>query len=170
MIIDLASVGKEPRPIAAAFEPHEIEIDENTPLARAAEFRGEIARGSDERTRVSGHISAAVSATCARCLTPLEVPIDIDFEDIFADASTEPSSDELEIQAGDLDESLISGSELDLAEIVREQIVLASGETTLCQEDCRGLCSKCGENRNLIDCKCEDDEIDPRWAALKNLN
>jgi uncharacterized protein len=42
-------------------------------------------------------------------------------------------------------------------------------EQVFCREDCRGLCAKCGANRNATDCGCEEKEIDPRWAGLKNL-
>ena len=57
----------------------------------------------------------------------------------------------------------------DSVEVVREQILLAMPEQVFCWEDCKGLCPKCGTNLNLIDCKCADDEVDPRWAALKSL-
>jgi uncharacterized protein len=36
---------------------------------------------------------------------------------------------------------------LDLAEVVREQIVLAVPLRRLCREDCRGLCPSCGTNQ-----------------------
>ena len=39
----------------------------------------------------------------------------------------------------------------------------------LCSEDCKGLCLKCGQNLNLGDCGCEDDNIDPRWEGLKAI-
>jgi uncharacterized protein len=42
-------------------------------------------------------------------------------------------------------------------------------EQAFCREDCRGLCEKCGANQNLIDCKCEEKEIDPRWQGLREL-
>jgi len=82
----------------------------------------------------------------------------------------EPTVAEAEVAEQELDESLVIGGKIDMADIVREQILLAIPEQLLCSEDCRGLCPKCGENRNLIDCNCADDDIDPRWAALKNLN
>jgi uncharacterized protein len=69
----------------------------------------------------------------------------------------------------DLDVDAITSDELDLKEVVREQILLNLPEQEFCGEDCKGLCQKCGTNLNLIDCKCEETEIDPRWAALKNL-
>jgi len=64
---------------------------------------------------------------------------------------------------------VFEGDELDLTELVREQILLNLPEQTFCNPDCKGLCPKCGQNRNLIDCNCEENETDPRWAALKNL-
>jgi uncharacterized protein len=68
-----------------------------------------------------------------------------------------------------LDESLVENGLIDTAEVVREQILLAIPDQVFCREDCKGLCPKCGANLNLIDCKCSDDDIDPRWAALRNL-
>jgi uncharacterized metal-binding protein YceD (DUF177 family) len=35
-------------------------------------------------------------------------------------------------------------------------------------EDCQGLCSRCGGDRNLGECAC-GPEIDERWAALGSL-
>jgi uncharacterized protein len=64
----------------------------------------------------------------------------------------------------------VIGGSIDLSEVIREQMILAIPEVVLCKEDCEGLCDKCGKNLNLLNCKCKEDEIDPRWAALKNLN
>jgi uncharacterized protein len=170
MIIDLASVGREPKPLQATFEADSIELDDGTRLTVPAVFEGRINRGRDDRIRVAGHISSKAVSECSRCLEPVERPLEIDFEDVFVDEANEPTTDEKELADDELDESFIAEPMLDLGEIVREQLVLATDEAVICKEDCRGFCPKCGENRNLIDCKCGDDEIDPRWAALKNLN
>jgi uncharacterized protein len=39
----------------------------------------------------------------------------------------------------------------------------------LCREDCKGICPECGIDRNTGECSCVADDIDPRWAALKNF-
>jgi uncharacterized protein len=39
----------------------------------------------------------------------------------------------------------------------------------LCDEDCAGLCQKCGQNLNQGKCDCPAEEIDPRWAKLNEL-
>ena len=169
MIIDLASVGKNRKPIELAFEPNDIDLDEGTQLTEKAVFAGDISRDGS-KTHVRGQIKAEVEIDCVRCLEPVSKKLDVEFEDIFVDAADEPTDDEIELGYDELDESLIDGEEIDMADVVREQLILATTETVLCKEDCKGLCPKCGGNRNLIDCKCEENETDPRWAALKNLN
>ncbi|MGQ0540872.1 MAG: DUF177 domain-containing protein, partial [Blastocatellia bacterium] len=74
-----------------------------------------------------------------------------------------------EVSGEDLDVDLLIDDSLDLNEIVREQILLNLPQQIFCKEDCKGLCPKCGANINLIDCNCNETEIDPRWAALNNL-
>ena len=169
MIIDLASVGRTPKPIGLAFEPDDIDLDEGTRLTDKAVFAGEISRDGT-KTHVRGRIETKVETDCVRCLEPVAKDIDIEFEDIFIDATEEPTDDEIELGKDELDESLITDDEIDMAEVVREQLILATTETVFCKEDCKGLCPKCGGNRNLIDCKCEEKTQDPRWAALRDVN
>ena len=169
MIIDLASVGTNAKQIELAFEPEDIDLNEGTRLTTNVAFSGDISRDGS-KTHVRGRIEAGVETDCVRCLEPVAKTIDVQFEDIFVDAAEESTVDEIELGEDDLDESLITTNEIAMAEVVREQLILATTETVYCKVDCKGLCPKCGGNRNLIDCRCEDNEIDPRWAALKNLN
>jgi uncharacterized protein len=168
MIIDLASVGKNPKTIELEFEPANIDLDDGMQLAENAAFNGEISRDGT-RTRVKGSITTVVSTECSRCLEPVAKDIHLGFEAVFVDAADEPTEDEIEVTVEELDESLITDDKIDMSEVVREQLILAMIEKVLCQVDCKGLCPQCGGNRNLIDCKCEENVIDPRWAALKNL-
>ncbi|MGB6974060.1 MAG: DUF177 domain-containing protein [Terracidiphilus sp.] len=41
---------------------------------------------------------------------------------------------------------------------------------TLCKADCKGLCPRCGKNRNVEPCDCAEGESDPRWQALEDLS
>lgn len=169
MIIDLASVGKNPKAIELEFDPADIELDEGTRPVGPIRFSGDIKR-DDVRTQVRGHISGAVETDCVRCLEPVSKKIEIDFDDVFVDAESLPDAEEVQVGPEDLDVAILTEPKLDLADIVREQLILETSEPVFCKDDCQGLCPKCGANRNLIDCKCEENEIDPRWAALKNLN
>lgn len=116
-----------------------------------------------------------------------QLPVDDD----DADAATEPAkadakaserprggrvphegeaSEELGVELGDEDLDLYGyeGEEIDLAPMLREQLVLAVPFAPLCTEACKGLCPQCGGDRNQEACDCEPPG-DPRLAALKNL-
>jgi uncharacterized protein len=172
MLIDLASVGTSPKKLKTEFAGALIDLEGEGEVAGDARFDGESFRDESRRVgvHIRGMITAEVAMDCTRCLEPLRRKIEVAFDDVFVDESHESRSSETELTIADMDESLVIGGRVDLAEVVREQILLALPEQIFCREDCRGLCPKCGGNRNLIDCNCDREEIDPRWAALKNLN
>ena len=169
MIIDLANLGTTAKAIDIEFDPSEIDLaGEMIQLKGKTAFNGEI-EGVDGKGQLRGSVKADVSVDCTRCLEPIERHFEFPFRAIFVDSSHEDTNAEAEVSDDALDESLVPDGQINMAEVIREQLLLAVPEQIFCREDCRGLCSKCGSNLNLIDCKCADDEIDPRWAALKNL-
>jgi uncharacterized protein len=169
MIIDLDSVGNVPKVIEAVFEPANFDLEgENVELTGPVKFSGE-AQLQALRVHIRGTVTADVLFECTRCLEPVAKHLEVPFESVFVDSAYEPNAKELEATDAALDESLVEGGEIDLKEVVREQILLAVPIQIFCREDCKGLCPKCGANLNLVNCNCSDDEIDPRWAALKSL-
>lgn len=104
-------------------------------------------------------------AECARCLAPVKGVFSLDFERTVAaeNTLTEQQLEELE------DEYVVpEGGLLDVDEALREELLLAFPQKLLCEEDCPGLCPKCGKPRRDGDCGCVLREIDPRLAVLKN--
>ena len=169
MIIDLANLGTSAKEIDLEFDPVEIDLEgELIELKGKTLFNGEVER-VDAKGHLSGTVKADVLLNCTRCLEPIERRFEFPFRAIFVHSGQEDTNAEAEVSDDDLDESLVPGGQIDMAEVIREQLLLAVPEQIFCREDCRGLCPKCGSNLNLIDCKCADDEVDPRWAALKNL-
>jgi len=169
MIVELASIGKTPKTIEEKFEPADIDlVGESVSLTGPAVFTGEPVQAAS-RAHVRGRLEADVALDCVRCLEPVEQHLDIEFDSVFVDASEETDRTETEVTDEALDESLVDNGLIDTAEVVREQILLAIPDQVFCGEDCKGLCPKCGANLNLIDCKCSDDDIDPRWAALRDI-
>lgn len=115
-----------------------------------------------------GRFAATVTAACARCLEPVAVPLTFDLEevyvptiDILTGKSVVPTEED---QALWIDERHI----LDLAEVLRQDVLITMPLQVLCQDGCRGLCPSCGQNLNQGSCACQA-EIDPRWAALADL-
>lgn len=153
------------------FSVNNDEIDlENEPvkLKNAVNVAAQLKKGIAQ-TDVSGNISVDVLFECTRCLTEIEQKLEFPFDATFVNPEHFTESKEAELNEADLDVSVLEDGKIDLTELVREQILLNLPEQVFCREDCKGLCEKCGANRNLIDCKCKEKEIDPRWAALKDL-
>jgi uncharacterized protein len=116
----------------------------------------------------SGSLSAAVTATCARCAEDFSVTSRRDFRFVVAPKSMGDLNGK-DLTAEDLEFSLYDGEEVDVSPLVREQLLLALPTRPLCQEGCRGLCSQCGANLNLNSCSCSTQTLDPRLEVLRSL-
>ena len=69
-----------------------------------------------------------------------------------------------------LDEcAYIHGYDLDVDELVYSEILVNWPLRVLCKEDCKGLCSVCGANKNVENCSCLDYDVDVRLAKLREL-
>jgi len=169
MIVDLTKLGNSSVPFDFSLAPDEIDL-ENEPVKLKGDVKvaGEMRKGIVQ-TDVSGKISAPVLLECTRCLQEIEQNLEFPFEAAFVGAEYYTAAKEAELKDADLDVSMLEDETIDLTELAREQILLSLPEQVFCREDCKGLCEKCGANRNLINCNCEEKELDPRWAALKNL-
>ena len=107
---------------------------------------------------VSGAIRGTMTLACARCLEPFESEARVEVHEPFV-AGAAPDADEYPVADGFAD----------LEPMIRDSIVLAMPFAPLCKPSCLGLCAGCGGNRNLGECRCEQ-EADPRWSALQDLN
>jgi uncharacterized protein len=169
MIVELFSIKDSPHEFEFSVAPEEIELgQENVRLIENVRTAGELKTGIVQ-TEVEGTIRTKLEVECTRCLQPVEKELEFPFKVSFITPENLTEEKETELNAEDLDVSIYEGDRIDLGELTREQIILNLPEQVFCSEDCKGLCAKCGANRNLIDCKCEEKEIDPRWSALKNL-
>lgn len=118
-----------------------------------------------------GRLQGAVVVPCNRCAEDADVRIDARFdefeeippEEAAASASDEPGSESHIVYDR-------HAPMLDLAAICWEQFMLALPVAPLCREDCKGLCPRCGVNRNQEECACAPDDEDPRMAPLRNLS
>lgn len=169
MVIDVTRIEDAVLPFSFRVEPDELDLDTPTyrivgPVAVAGDIEKHIGA-----VKVKGTINGAAEIDCTRCLQAVQQPLSIDFDVEYLTEGVLGSDGEHEINEADLETDELQGNALDLTQLAREQVLLNIPEQFFCREDCKGLCEKCGENLNLVDCNCGQDEIDPRWAALKDL-
>jgi uncharacterized protein len=106
---------------------------------------------------VSADVETVAEGECVRCLIDVKVPIEVEFQELFAYS---------------LDEAFdytVHDDHVDLEPVVRDAVVLSLPFQPVCQEDCLGLCPECGVR--LLDNPGHEHEapVDPRWAALAGL-
>ncbi|HZI48791.1 MAG TPA: DUF177 domain-containing protein [Pyrinomonadaceae bacterium] len=151
------------------YNPEDLNpVDERIKLGGPARVNGKIRLAGNE-VFVNGHVDTQAQVECDRCLKPVEIPVSADFELEYITGSEYESSGVAELTEAEMSVSVFDGEAVDVDEIVKEQILLAVPTRMLCREDCKGICPQCGTDRNTGECNCVTEEIDPRWAALKNL-
>ena len=119
--------------------------------------------------RLVGTTKTTLEVPCSRCLEPLVVPVDAQFDLRYQPHSTNVGEGELEIEEDDLTTAFYQNEEIDLEQLMREQFYLALPMKPLCSDDCKGLCPVCGANLNRDACDCSRSWEDPRLAALKEF-
>lgn len=133
---------------------------------------------------LEGKTTLPLKVTCKRCLAEVEFKLPIAFR-LFLVNTTAPRQTELKekddngfheeeglkasFDVDSADEEAFDGKEIDLSGIVREQILLSLPMDWVCKEECKGLCTVCGQDLNVGECGCERRVIDPRWAVLKDM-
>jgi uncharacterized protein len=106
---------------------------------------------------VSAEVDTVASGECVRCLIDVKLPVEVEFQELFAYSFDEA-----------FDHQVVD-DRVDLEPVVRDAVVLSLPFQPVCQEDCLGLCPQCGVR--LLDNPGHEHEaaVDPRWAALGGL-
>ncbi len=120
---------------------------------------------------VKGDIATKTVKRCSRCLKKFNEDMNLDVYLTFVSHESDDTiENEHELSSSDLELSFLITNELDTTDIIREQIAIGLPIKYLCQKDCKGLCARCGGNRNLGECKCpKDNNVDSRFSKLKNM-
>ncbi len=124
----------------------------------------------EAHVRVQGKFRCA----CSRCAEPVELTVDTEFDHHFVGPGQLDASGELDVDGmaldADPDVSEHDGARIELEELCIEHAILALPDVPLCDEDCKGLCPRCGINRNQETCSCDlSEERSSPWAKLAQL-
>ncbi|GIF18613.1 uncharacterized protein BJ973_008428 [Actinoplanes tereljensis] len=117
-----------------------------------------------EGVYISGRVRGSLSGECGRCLNEINQSFGVSIAELFAyeASTTEETTDEDEV-------GRMQGDLIDLEPAVRDAVVLALPNTPLCRPDCPGLCPECGVHFDDLPADHSHEEVDARWAALRNL-
>lgn len=111
--------------------------------------------------KVEGSAKIIFDALCDRCLTKVPVTLDLLFERIVTSPDVETEDED--------SRDYMEGYQLDAEALLQNEIIVNWPVKILCKEDCKGVCPKCGQNRNTKDCGCDTFVPDPRMAVLKDI-
>ncbi len=114
---------------------------------------------------VTGEVRTRVRFRCVRCLSPFTRELSESFHLTFVEGF-DLGAGEHELHPEELElESLVEGA-IDLTRAAIEQVLLGIPAHPVCEEGCRGLCPRCGADRNREPCTCAGPPPDPRLAVL----
>jgi len=127
-------------------------VKEGTPLQIDLKLEG-----LHEGILVSGEIETEAMGECVRCLDPVTIPLQVEFQELFAYS---------------LDEAFdfaVRDDHVDLEPVVRDAVVLALPFQPVCRPDCAGLDPETGERLADNPDRSPREVLDPRWAALEGF-
>ena len=163
-----------PQEYAGRFEIPASEIDRDEVSGNASiEMGARVEQGGSPGEYVAdGHSKVTMDLNCSRCLDPYPFAIPSEFHVRFRprpEGSGE-ENEEVEIAgAEELDVEFYSDRTVPLRDLALEQVQLSIPMKPLCDENCLGLCPKCGANRSRERCNCEESVTDERWGALRGI-
>jgi uncharacterized protein len=113
-----------------------------------------------------GSIAADVTGVCARCLCEFPLRIEGEVVGFYLEQGSEPPEAEETDQVDRVD----SDGSIDLSPALLAALVVEAPFAPLHDDECKGLCTSCGEDLNLGPCGCENEPSDEHpFAGLKDL-
>jgi uncharacterized protein len=149
----------------------EIEFDNKVAQSSVLHADGvaELLNHSLGEIRLVGELHVTVDAPCDRCLEPVSLPIHSPFDLVYMPASEATEGGEDEIDEAAVEVGYYEGNGLQLNDVLREVVLLALPMQLVCDENCKGICPVCGQNRNQRECTCQSAAVDDRWSKLRDL-
>ena len=161
MVLDVTHVLRTPGerlPFQFSLDLSDMEFSGRRPISRPVAVEGEVRNSADVLT-LSMTVSTTLDAVCDRCGKEFLQEKAVSYSCILAEELQNEEDDEI---------LLLEDGKVDVGELAREAFILDMDTKTLCSEDCKGLCPRCGADLNLGPCFCKK-EVDPRLAVLAKL-
>ncbi|HEY6800335.1 MAG TPA: YceD family protein [Agromyces sp.] len=104
---------------------------------------------------VTAEVDAVAEGECGRCLIDIALPVEVEFQELFA------------YHSGEAFEYEVQDDHVDLESLIRDAVVLSLPFQPVCRPDCPGLDPETGlrlaDHPELVT---PEHHSDPRWSAL----
>jgi len=117
---------------------------------RAIEVRIQFDR-QDPYLRLDCQLKTSIHRICDRCLADYDNSVIADARLVFVLGAMPSHSNE---DAEEIQYIPADSQEIDLSADLRDILMLSLPMKSLCHDDCKGLCSRCGQNLNEGLCLC----------------
>jgi len=101
-----------------------------------------------------------LSFCCDRCLSPVEREQTLHFSHTAVRSLAGSENEEFMVLPDGI---------LELSQLAANDILPEMPMQFLCDENCKGLCPRCGHNRNLGECGCPEESALPKMNALSSF-
>ncbi len=136
----------------------DVEFEGRYPASRPVETKG-LVRNTAGLLELSLSAWTTLDSVCDRCGKEFLQEKEVSYSCMLAEELQNEDSDEI---------VLLEDGRVDVGDLARTEFILGMDTKTLCSEDCKGLCPRCGADWNVGPCSCKK-EPDPRMAALAKL-
>ncbi len=129
---------------------------------------------------VTGVLEGTIVRECVRCLKEYEDPLAFSVRAAFVREPKHPKRvdvrkshakvAETELEEEPDDQYQYQGNQLELAPMLREHVILSAPMQPLCNDDCLGLCARCGKNLNEGPCQCAEERPIPTFRVVQVTN
>ena len=116
----------------------DLEFDGRKPIVRPVAVEGEV-RNTADLLELDLTAEAALDAVCDRCGKEFPLDKEVTYRCMLAEELQNEESDEI---------VLLEDGKVDAGELARTAFILGMDSKTLCSEDCKGLCPRCGADLN----------------------
>ena len=104
-------------------------------------IQGTLSLTGEHSAYVEGEVNFTIVGQCTRCLEHAENDYNVEFGEA--------------VSVDNEDGYSVVNDRVDLTEIVEDLVLMNVPVTFLCNENCKGLCFKCGQNLNVAECQCK---------------
>ena len=164
LLVDLNRLARDGRARVDVDIPPDAEFWQETDLRPASPLEVRLeAQQAGPDVVVRGDVRGTFDQECRRCLEPVEVEVDEEIGRLYRAGEVVEAEESEDVLP------LPQDADLDLSGAVREQVMVAVPRYVQCRAACKGLCPQCGTDLNESECDCTTDEMDERWAPLRQL-